>query len=259
VLRPARVTSRNSTADVVRWLAELGVRCEFISAGAFVRAEGRDVVGYSLALHGLAPATRCACRRTGSAASAASASASSFHTRQSLPRLVTYSATHCGRATPSIAGGGMSYTVQGERSSATDLGTCSRRLSRRDRRGDRGRRGRRADRGALGGDPVPARRVPEGGPLAELPHMLKGFQEIRPEADSKYLYTLPHGAGEAGPKIADCRSLRQGRILMPGRFGAAAGRHDDDADQGTHPAVTLTCAGRAARRRCSAPRSSSTT
>jgi CRISPR-associated protein Cas6 len=43
--------------DVVRWLAALGVRCEFITGRArSVRDEGRDVVGYSLALHGLAPA-----------------------------------------------------------------------------------------------------------------------------------------------------------------------------------------------------------
>jgi CRISPR-associated protein Cas6 len=43
--------------DVERCLAELGVRCEFISGRArSVRAEGGDVVGYSLALHGLAPA-----------------------------------------------------------------------------------------------------------------------------------------------------------------------------------------------------------
>jgi CRISPR-associated protein Cas6 len=42
---------------VVRWLAELGVRCEFISGRArSVGAEGREVVGYSLALHGLGPA-----------------------------------------------------------------------------------------------------------------------------------------------------------------------------------------------------------
>ena len=43
--------------NVVRWLAELGVRCEFISGRArSVGAEGREVVGYSLALHGLGPA-----------------------------------------------------------------------------------------------------------------------------------------------------------------------------------------------------------
>ena len=43
--------------QVVRWLAELGVRCEFISGRArSVGAEGREVVGYSLALHGLDPA-----------------------------------------------------------------------------------------------------------------------------------------------------------------------------------------------------------
>lgn len=43
--------------DVVRGLAELGVRCELISGRArSVRAEDREVVGYSLALHGLAPA-----------------------------------------------------------------------------------------------------------------------------------------------------------------------------------------------------------
>ena len=43
--------------DVVRWLADLGVRCEFISGRVrSVRAEGREVVGYGLALHGLAPA-----------------------------------------------------------------------------------------------------------------------------------------------------------------------------------------------------------
>jgi CRISPR-associated protein Cas6 len=43
--------------DVVRRLVELGVRCELISGRArSVRAEGREVVGYSLALHGLSPA-----------------------------------------------------------------------------------------------------------------------------------------------------------------------------------------------------------
>jgi len=43
--------------NVVRWLAELGVRCEFISGRArSVGAEGREVLGYSLALHGLGPA-----------------------------------------------------------------------------------------------------------------------------------------------------------------------------------------------------------
>ena len=43
--------------DVVRWLAELGVRCEFISGRArSVGAGGREVAGYSLALHGLGPA-----------------------------------------------------------------------------------------------------------------------------------------------------------------------------------------------------------
>lgn len=42
---------------VVRRLAELGVRCELISGRArSVRGEGREVVGYALALHGLAPA-----------------------------------------------------------------------------------------------------------------------------------------------------------------------------------------------------------
>jgi len=43
--------------NVVRWLAELGVRCEFISGRArSVGAEGREVLCYSLALHGLGPA-----------------------------------------------------------------------------------------------------------------------------------------------------------------------------------------------------------
>ncbi len=43
--------------SVVRWLAELGVRCEFISGRArSVGAGGREVAGYSLALHGLGPA-----------------------------------------------------------------------------------------------------------------------------------------------------------------------------------------------------------
>ena len=37
--------------------ADVGARCELISGRArSVRAEGREVVGYSLALHGLAPA-----------------------------------------------------------------------------------------------------------------------------------------------------------------------------------------------------------
>jgi len=40
--------------QVVRWLGELGVRCEFISGRArSVGAEGREVAGFSLALHGL--------------------------------------------------------------------------------------------------------------------------------------------------------------------------------------------------------------
>lgn len=42
--------------DIAHWLAEADVRCEFI-AGRQRRltAEGREIVGYALALHGLAP------------------------------------------------------------------------------------------------------------------------------------------------------------------------------------------------------------
>jgi len=42
--------------DVVRWLADLGVRCEFISGRArSVTTGGREIAGYGLALHGLSP------------------------------------------------------------------------------------------------------------------------------------------------------------------------------------------------------------
>jgi CRISPR-associated protein Cas6 len=48
---------RDFHLDVVRRLAELGVRCEHISGRVrSVRDEGREVVGYSLALHDLSPA-----------------------------------------------------------------------------------------------------------------------------------------------------------------------------------------------------------
>jgi CRISPR-associated protein Cas6 len=43
--------------DVVRWLADLGVRCGFISGRArSVGAGDSEVMGFSLALHGLGPA-----------------------------------------------------------------------------------------------------------------------------------------------------------------------------------------------------------
>jgi len=43
--------------DVLRWLADIGVRCEFISGRPRrLAAAGREIVGFGLALHGLAPA-----------------------------------------------------------------------------------------------------------------------------------------------------------------------------------------------------------
>ena len=43
--------------DVVRWLTETGLRCDFISGRpGRVAAGDREVVGHSLALHGLSPA-----------------------------------------------------------------------------------------------------------------------------------------------------------------------------------------------------------
>jgi len=43
--------------DVVQWLQDLGVRCEFISGKArSTRVGDRQITGYGLALHGLAPA-----------------------------------------------------------------------------------------------------------------------------------------------------------------------------------------------------------
>jgi CRISPR-associated protein Cas6 len=42
--------------DIARWLGDADVRCEFIAGRARrLTAGGREIVGYALALHGLAP------------------------------------------------------------------------------------------------------------------------------------------------------------------------------------------------------------
>ena len=66
----------------------------------------------------------------------------------------------------------------------------------------------------------------EHGHTPNFRNMLKGFQAIRPEADSKYLYDLfPVGPGEAGREgRRPAAALWQGRLLTARRCAAARSR-----------------------------------
>ena len=205
VLRPSatlhaqRVTSATPDgsgfeAEVAAALAAIGVASPFISGRAASGAGGHPhdprlcAVGARARRRGLvAPAgERHRCR----------SGAGLGHLRPGQD-------DHDGGLKRKRKGAAMGYVVEGQELETDAEGylwkrTCATRLP-----GDRRGRGHRAHRRALGGHPLPARRVPGRRAYAELPQHAEGHPGENPGIDSKSLYDLfPMGPAKQGAKVA---------------------------------------------------------